>query len=351
MNNLFYKFSLVFFVIVFIGLVVITPVDTILQSQSSGQFWNVIITVVAYCLTVVIAIVLYILRLIKTRKSLADIPRRYIPRSDDVDQGSSKLIESELSRCERIVDNTKPSAVNANISHAGFLPPEFVSDAFDGPYDEVIEAMTAFLSRKAKSLHQSFDRPRGMAIREYLILLQTYGIFDDNDYDLIQEFVRMYEYARFSGRPLHQNQFSAYIEVTFKVLFAMKPPPSSSYDNQQQQRNDDSSQPSEFNLNLSRTSTTEHQMNSRTNRFYNPFLSRPGMPSRLDSSSLSRYHSGTPLSPFHSVNTTNRAGGGTAADTTRHNTNEISEEKQPSNASSSSIGSADGSVIIRKVSN
>lgn len=330
MNNLLYQFSLVFFVVVFIGLVVITPVDTILQSQSSGQFWNVIITVAAYCLTVVIAIILYILRLIKTRRSLADIPRRYIPRPDDISPGSASLIESELSRCERIVKETMPSTVNGSVSHAGFLPPEIATESFEGPYEEVVDAMVTFFSRKAVALHSSFGRPRGMAIREYLLLLQSYGIFEEHDAPLIEEFLRMYEYARFSGKPLHKAQFNNFVETCFKVLFAMKPPPSHS------QPPDSPQTSSEFNLNLSRTSTADQH---RTNRFQNPFLTRPQMSPRLNSS-LSRYHS-TPLSPFHSIRTEGSV---------RNELDRIETDVSSSSSSytSSSSFSADGSVIIRR---
>lgn len=329
MNNLLYQFSLVFFVIVFIGLVVITPVDTILQSQASGQFWNVIITVVAYCLTVVIAIILYIIRLIKTRRSLADIPRRYIPRPDDISPGSANLIESELSRCERIIKETMPSSINGNVSHAGFLPPSIATESFEGPYEEVVDAMVAFFSRKATALHSSFGRPQGMAIREYLLLLQSYAIFEEHDSPLIDEFLQMYEYARFSGNPLHKAQFNNFVETCFKVLFAMKPPPS------HPQPLDSPQTSSEFNINLSRTSTVDQQ---RTNRFQNPFLARPEMSSRLNSS-LSRYHS-TPLSPFHSIRT---------EASVRNELDRIeTDASSTSSTSSSSSFSADGSVIIRR---
>lgn len=214
-----YRSSFVILVLVFGGLLVVTPIDTILQSQRSGQFWNVIIIVVAHVLTVLAVAILYTIRLVISRRSLADIPRRYIPRPEDISIESAKIIQSELSRCEDIVQKTLPME---KISHPGLMNPTLSNGNVNAPYEDVIETVNSFLELKSKTLHSSFGRPIGMPVREYVLLLLSYGAIDSPE--TVNKFITLYERLRFSGKPIQEKDFNDYMECSFKLLLNIKMP-------------------------------------------------------------------------------------------------------------------------------
>lgn len=221
-----YRASLLLLLAVFIGLLVVTPIDTILQSQSSGQFWNVIIIVVAYAITVVIALILYATRLVKTRRSLSDIPRRFIPRKDDLPKESGKLIEQELDRCLDIVNQTLP--VKQHISHPGLMNPKISQGQFDAPYDQVIDTLNYYLELKTKKLYPGFKRPKGTPMREYIIWLIDYNVIDDQQ--TAWKFIQVYQDAKFSNQLITEEQFDEYMEVCVKLMFSIKDPDNSNND-------------------------------------------------------------------------------------------------------------------------
>uniref|UniRef100_A0A060SXM0 Defect at low temperature protein 1 n=1 Tax=Blastobotrys adeninivorans TaxID=409370 RepID=A0A060SXM0_BLAAD len=226
MNAVLYNITLFILAIILVGLLVVTPVDTILQSQSSGQFWNVIIIVCAYALTAALTVAISLARIWRTRKALNDVPRRYLPRADDLDPQSASLIRSEWERCQRIVQQTHPAARGARISHPGLLPPDSTEpgSGADVPYMAIISTMVSFIEQKATAIHDSFARPKGMHMREYISHLQDYGLITAPDADNAEKFVAIYEKVRFSGKLIHAADFSNLLQSCFRLLLSMKRP-------------------------------------------------------------------------------------------------------------------------------
>ncbi|ANB11540.1 Dlt1p [Sugiyamaella lignohabitans] len=213
-----YRISLICFLSIFIALLVATPIDVVHQSGTSGQFWDAIIVLIAYALTVVIAIFLYLVRLIQVRTSLSDIPRRYVMRKDDVSERCASRIRSELARCATIVEETLPQS--EDISHPGLRNPDFTEGSMDIPYEEIAAACSTIVELKSKSLHPTFVRPRGMPLREYLILLESYDLLDWSEHT--DMFLDLHEKARFSAKPLEEDEFNDYIESTIHLLYSIK---------------------------------------------------------------------------------------------------------------------------------
>lgn len=334
MRDLLYKFSWVGVIILFIGFVAVTPIDAINQSKSTGQFWNAIIVAIAFVVTVVAAIILAIFRLLQLRRTLADIPRRYMIHLDDVSAKSAKLIASERTRCADIVERAKPQG---KISHAGLMNPEVSNGVLDVPYEDVIIASSSRMELRATQLSPLFQRPIGMPFREYLLLLNSYKLIDNPD--LLGKFIDMYEKARFSGKPIEEDQFNEYVACCIGVMFSIK-----AMDGNQSIRTQDS--PSLFpsdsnnmvgNLALSRTSTLDRVLpgsrcHSRESSHVLPSYIYPHSSSSIVRPPITRFNSA--LSPSH-----------TLSPLSTH----ISVAHSDGSDESSDIPS-DSSVIIRRVS-
>ncbi|CAN6615764.1 defect at low temperature protein 1 [Trichomonascus vanleenenianus] len=328
-NTAFYKVSLVVFTAIFVGLLVVSPIDTILQSQTSGQFWNVIIIVVAYALTVVIAALLYIVRVVKTRKALSDIPRRSIPHADDISKNSAELISSEIERCKDIVEKTYPTEL---ISHPGKMNPR-IAGSFDAPYEHVVETMVAFIEFKATSVDPSFARRNGMPLRDYLLWLESYGIiYSANGTKTIGAFVKIYEQVRFSGGLITEVQFNDFVENCFRVLFSIKSPREPNNNN-----NLLTTIPTNDGTSSGMESFSDFMLsreNTNNNAFLNPFSEPLALTSETRPPMSRQITSSTAISPFETA----RSRSLSLVQSSRYSMHQDDE----------SVSDRSGSVIIRR---
>lgn len=293
MKDFYYKFSWVGVIILLVGFIAVTPIDAIRQSESTGQFWNAIIVVIAYIIAVIAAMVQSILRIIQVRRTLADIPKRYMIRLDDISSRSAKLIASERARCMDILDKCKP---RNKISHAGLMNPEISGGMLNVPYEDVIIASTVRLEQRATQLSPFFKRPIGMPLREYLLLLNSYKLIDNTD--MLFKFIRMYEKARFSGQPLEEDFFNDFVATCIGILFSIKAMDSNNFSRAQESPNLAAYDTS----NLSRSSTVDRMSGSRghsqenSQAFVTPF--HPYSSSAVARPPITRFNSA--LSPTHS---------------------------------------------------
>jgi hypothetical protein len=90
-------------------------------------------------------------------------------------------------------------------------PPEL-----DFPADEYDSDMPPPADPKVVALLQ---RPSGMGLRDYLALLSSLNVIDPPS--LAEDFVSQYEYARFSTRPLTEEQFDTLMATFASLLSAM----------------------------------------------------------------------------------------------------------------------------------
>lgn len=220
-----YRISLLFLLLIFSAVVAAMPIDMIIQSQKTGQFWNAIIIIAAYALMGFISAIITIFRIISTRKSLAAIPHRYIPGIADVPIELYKHIQRELQRCREIARKARPIYRNPplRISHDGLMPPsvKLRGRLADTPYIEVIKLASQTIGTKAQVLHPSFERPPGMSLRDYIYMLCKYDVIGVSK-SLADNFIDQYEQARFSGKLITEAQFSDFMESCHKIMVSMK---------------------------------------------------------------------------------------------------------------------------------
>jgi hypothetical protein len=218
-----YYVSLVFLLLCLIAFVIATPIDTIIQSKNTGQFWNTIIILGAYALTFITAMVIYVLRIVATRRSLNAIPHGYyVVQTGSIPWQCVKMIETELERCKALAEQARPA--EGIISHPGMMRPALSKGGrlMDTPYEDVIGVSSSMIEAKAAALHPSFYRPQGMPLREYISFLQTYGMVPTPS--IATEFVNLYERARFSGELMSELEFDIYMESCRKLLVSLRLP-------------------------------------------------------------------------------------------------------------------------------
>lgn len=227
--NSLYNASFVVLVFIQLGLVCVTPIDTILQSQKSGQFWDVIIIVVACVISVVVSILFYLQRIIQVRRSISMIPKRYMFHADEIPNHCVKKIEDEYKRCRNIVAKTRPNAIA--VSHPGMMNPELLREdsqtVVSARYDEILSLSLEYFQLKARQLHSTFTKPPSMTIRSYLQLLSSYKVLDASP-DVLARFIDIYERTRFSGNPISEADYTDFMDLLTCILTAVKQPGSGS---------------------------------------------------------------------------------------------------------------------------
>lgn len=197
----------------------------IIQSQRTGQYWNVIIIISAYAICAVIAVILTIFRIISTRRSLAAIPHQYTPGLADIPIEFYRNINAELERCRRIALKARPISRTpmVYISHPGLMPPSVANRGrlAETPYIDVIQLASEMLVTKAESIHSSFARPVGMPFKEYVDMLFNFSIIDISRV-VIDDFIEQYEKARFSNNLITESQFSDLMETYRRIMVSMR---------------------------------------------------------------------------------------------------------------------------------
>lgn len=216
-----YLLSHVLLIVFIIGFMVVSPIDIITQSRQTNQFWNGAIVIAGCVIFIVLALLLSFLRLFRTRQNLSDIPRRYVPRSDDVPNNVAREIRSELDRCKQILRDTKPIE---KVAHAGLAPPDSSGDIPpDVPYKDVVDTTALLVDSRAKNIHFSFGKPVGMPFREYISHLISCHVISDASVGF--QFVELYERLRFSGKAISAPEIRTFIERLMRLMENIDFPP------------------------------------------------------------------------------------------------------------------------------
>jgi hypothetical protein len=294
----FYKAFYWVLCLVLFGLVVITPIDLILQAWSRTTSRSVktsylIIIGGAYLLTLFLATLLYALRLWENRKTLNEIPKTCIPveaedvpkdvrklivgglissaviawearprvqrnlpetvladanmadpvaspdmSADGKDSGISRQPVSPTEKGEQNVDIRPILPVWGHIAHNGWNSPaspehpdlQYTSVILELPH--LIEAQAvaiAPLDRESTSNPRMPDiravdllqRPVCMGLRDYISHLIEVGVLKSAP--TTTEFLAAYEHARFSPKPLSEQEFYNLLKLFGEVLQSMQP--------------------------------------------------------------------------------------------------------------------------------
>lgn len=135
-----------------LGLLAVTPVETIIQARGNGQFYYSFVIAGAYVLTAIIAVCMYLSRMLANRYALKNIPKSYIPvEKDDVKKYVREMVVASLSRSAVIAWDSRPRVPQE--------PETAVSDAeYRDDIAEPVEEATAMEGRYTR--HWIFFKKR-----------------------------------------------------------------------------------------------------------------------------------------------------------------------------------------------
>lgn len=265
--RIFYSTTFTVLFLLLVTLLLITPADQIRQAFKNRKVYKVFIIAGAYLLTLLIAIFLYASRLFNNRSVLASIPRPWSPAENGhVRKRMRRLIAEGLKESAIIAyrarprdlsdeqrpeesaheaeDNppaTNPASVWGVISHPGWSSPSS-PDLPNLHYDPVIHELAHLIEAKAVSLApeesipllptdsesppprdpfavELLQRPATMGLRDYIWHLTSLGMIHPSS--LGDDFLSIYEKARFSNRPLDEIEFRALMHIFAAILRGM----------------------------------------------------------------------------------------------------------------------------------
>ncbi|KAH8697612.1 sucrase/ferredoxin domain protein [Talaromyces proteolyticus] len=250
-------------------LTLLTPGDFIYQCYRNRRLTNIFIVSGVYIVTVLLALLVYASRIYTIRTGLGAIPKAWIPvAKGEVGKSVQRLVEDGIhqsaivayqARPRNLFDEHNEPAHDEDlsikpdrppwgpVSHAGWSSPS----SLDLPglrYQRVIEELPHLIEAKAVSLAPSdplissnrfadpsgsgdqnipdprvveiLQRPTAMGLRDYVGHLTTLGLIDPPE--LGAEFLSIYEQARFSPRPLVEDEFRSLMGLFAEILRGMK---------------------------------------------------------------------------------------------------------------------------------
>ena len=251
-------------------LTLFVPGDIIYQSYRNNRLANIFAVTGVYVVTALLAVLIYASRIFTNRSVLAGIPKLWIPvEKPDVPKNVRRLVVENLHRSAVIVQQARPrdrtgednSGLDPELtfpaeaeppwgdtSHPGWTAPE-CPDLPNQDFETVIRELPNLLEAKVVSLappdprfmrfddrlrpHNDFaddipderivevlQRPKSMCLRGYLNHLARLGMV--HDLDAATSFVRLFETARYSNRPLTEPEFRSMMGLFAELLRGMK---------------------------------------------------------------------------------------------------------------------------------
>ncbi|KAB8336890.1 hypothetical protein FH972_021198 [Carpinus fangiana] len=281
--NFIYRFAYTALLILCVLLLAITPVDHIYQTFANDRLGNIFVVGGTVVVTFLLALFIYFSRLYTNRTILASIPKPYIPvEQGEVIQKVHKVITKNRQRSAIIAWDSRPRDLRAEfsddedsetspalrrdskrtifpvsaksppwgtISHPGWSNPSN-SDIPSIQFDSVVGELPHLIEAKAVSLAPPdpafvrpsraggfielegappdarvvamLQRPPTMGLRDYMLHLNTFGLVDPPA--LAGPFLAQYEYARFSGHALTEDEFRKLMDAFSDILAGMVEP-------------------------------------------------------------------------------------------------------------------------------
>jgi hypothetical protein len=266
--RIFYSTTYTTLYIIEVCLLAVTPIQMIYSSITARAYQYVIMVGGVYLLTALLATFIYSSRLYTNRSVLAAVGKAYIPIEDgEVGKSVRKMIVKQLQRSDIVAWESKPRDLEGEIlqaarmgilrqedgavgrddylvgriipvdpehppwgrvQHAGWSSPSHREDNKnpDVQFADVIAELPNLIEARAIGLApidptmtptggepvadptvvELLRRPETMGLRDYLTQLSYLGLV--NPPELGQTFLRQYERARFSGRPITEDEFT-----------------------------------------------------------------------------------------------------------------------------------------------
>lgn len=276
-----YNFLYYFLYLILFAFLVVTPIDLIQQGVQRHRNYDILIIIVSYVATILVIAFIYATRLYISRSVLASIPKPWIPiEKGDVPRDVRQMIVEGLARSaaiayearprvplvllvqepaagddanrqppaesKKIAESDEPNALElsqhkplwGDIEHPGWASP-MSHDLPNLQYDTVVAELPHLIEAKAITLappdpasHAEppaldpdavalLQRPEFMGLREYLMYLTDLAVLAP--LPTTTEFLSKFEAARFSGRPLSNEQFRSLMRLFSEILHNMHP--------------------------------------------------------------------------------------------------------------------------------
>ncbi|KAL6247831.1 hypothetical protein RBB50_005179 [Rhinocladiella similis] len=271
--RIFYSTSFTVVFLLVIVVISVTPADTLYESYKRRRLLDIFLMAGDYVVTALIASLIYASRIYTNRSVLKDIPKTFMPieKEDLPGRRVHKLIQDCLERSAVIAYHARPRASRlerdaptlgpatttgslgltstdetreptwGKIEHPGWCSPA----ATEHPgleYATVIDELIDLIEAKAVSLApvdplgemgpdglplpdsriiDDLTRLETMGMRQYLRHLIEIGVVPDTS--LTVAFLAAYERARFSSRPLSDDEFQSLMRMFAELLRKMAP--------------------------------------------------------------------------------------------------------------------------------
>ncbi|QEU62388.1 Dlt1 [Kluyveromyces lactis] len=215
--KIWYHTTQVIFILLFVGFSVVVPLDCIVQaSDSSNDAVNTFIVVGAAVVLVVFGISISFARVLIFRRSLQDIPKKYIPvtAQDMRHKPSREYVIEKMKRAGELAEKFK--VPKEPVLHAGMEPKD--SDMFPEhlKYAEIVK----FISDRFRfdgALLLNFVTESDLSTTFKTAL---YKLFENEKHpykQYLDEFISLYEKFRFSGQDIERNDFVKFLRL-YKYL-------------------------------------------------------------------------------------------------------------------------------------
>ena len=273
-----YNFIYYFLYLVLFAFLVVTPIDLIQQSVQGHRKYDILLLIVCYVVTVLVVAFIYASRLYISRSVLASIPKLWVPvEKGDVPPDVRQMVVEGLARSAAIAYAARPrmplapvaqgpielaaagrqaspssagqkeakpvemprhKPVGGEIEHPGWASP-LSHDLPSLQYDTVVSELPNLIEAKAITLAPPdpdshvdppvldpdavalLQKPEFMGLREYLLYLTDLAVLAP--LPVTAKFLAAYEAARYSGRPLSNDQFRSLMHLFSDVLQNMHP--------------------------------------------------------------------------------------------------------------------------------
>ncbi|KAG2195942.1 hypothetical protein INT46_005968 [Mucor plumbeus] len=203
-----YTASLFFLIFLTAVCVAISAADVVIQAltdkTNTGQFdfRNLIVVAGSYLLLALASLLFSCSRMLTVRGSLQDIPKLYIPiKKEDLPNKVFHKIRYEFEQAKKIRKLAEPRS--EDIQAVGWAKPG--TPLFEGlDFKQAIARTPAIVEKIALSINPDYFRPLYVPVRQYIEFLMQQGLIDKQ---LGVFYLRGYEIARFSQKPLSQDQY------------------------------------------------------------------------------------------------------------------------------------------------
>ncbi len=270
-----YNFIYYFLYLVLFAFLVVTPIDLIQQSVQGHRKYDILLLIVCYVVTVLVVAFIYASRLFISRSVLASIPKHWVPvEKGDLPPDVRQMVVEGLARSAAIAYAARPrmplapvaqgpvaaagrqaspssagkearpvemprhKPVGGEIEHPGWASP-LSPDLPSLQYDTVVSELPNLIEAKAITLAPPdpdshldppaldpdavalLQKPDSLGLREYLLYLTDLAVLAP--LPVTAQFLAAYEAARYSGRPLSNDQFRTLMHLFSDLLQNMHP--------------------------------------------------------------------------------------------------------------------------------